>query len=223
MNPSTALTKPAPFTVSLTGVSAEDKAAVTSIFEDLQAAGERIKRAGTRWCRLDESVRQRVLESVPGHWHEFLSRLQRVGEGTLHPQLYAVGGRAAATLGRLPIEAQEVYLRDRIPVAILKDGKPDQIRMDVMQMSDAIRRQVFQATPTGYTVRTIAQQRAWIRQQTEAVAARKAKNAASMARITRVGRWVAERGMIFVTPEKAKSGLTRQDVDQIVKDLDTIA
>lgn len=214
---SNTLTKPA-ISLDLRGMSAEDKAVVTSIFDDLAAAGDRIKRAAQRWVRLDDAVREQVTASVPMHYREFLGRLQRIGEGSLHPQLYAAPGRAAATLGRLPMEAQERFLSERIPVAVVKAGANDILRIDVLAMDDKQRRQVFKTTATGYEVRSISEQRAWLRDEEARLAAKKMVD--TKLRITRAGRWYVENKRAFIDVDKAKTGLTRGDVVQLLKDLE---
>lgn len=203
--------------LDLRGLDAADKAAVLSIFEDLAKAGDMIKSAGDRWARLEPDVRQQVIDGAPGHYREFLHRLQRIGEGTLHPQLYAAPGRAASTLGRLPIETQERFLSERISVAIVKDGTPDVIKMDVLAMDDPTRRQVFKRVDGHLEIRSVSEQRAWLNdERTRKAAARLADRSL---RITRAGRWYVEKGRAYIDRDKAKNGFTRADAVQLLKDL----
>jgi hypothetical protein len=204
--------------LDLRGLSNEDKATVTSIFDDLQSAGDKIKRAGQRWSRLDDAVRAQVIEGVPMHYREFLHRLQRIGEGSLHPQLYAAPGRAAATLGRLPMEAQERFLSERIPVAVVKGGSADVLKMDVLAMDDRTRRQVFKRTGDMLEIRSVTEQRAWIAAENAKATAKRLTD--TRLRITRAGRWFVEKGRAYIDKDKAKTGLTRADCIQLMKDLE---
>jgi len=214
---SSPLAKPL-LTLDLRGVSAEDREVVASILTDLAGAADKIRRAGERWVRLDEAVRDKVMTSVPGHYRPFLERLQRVGDGSLHPQLYSASGRGVTRLEKLPMEEQHRYLTELIPVAVGKDGG-DTKRVDVAAMDGAMQRQVFERVEGNrWRVRTVQEQRAWLRDDKAKQAAKKLTEA-HMTKITRVGRYVLEKGRIFPDASKVKEGFTRADVVQMLKDL----
>ena len=205
---------------ALRGVSPQDKAAVASVFDDLAGAADKIRRAGLRWMNLSEELRAKVMKELPGYMVPFMQRLERVGSGSLHPQLYAVGGRAAAALGRLPLDQQELYLTEQIPVAITRgDGRPDVRRMDVADMGQTEWLQVFERRPDrSVSVRTIAQQRAWLAEQ--AVTKKAGRIVAGAIKVDKPGRWRVQGTRAFPDPVKVKTGFTRQDLIQMIKDID---
>ena len=204
--------------VDLRGLEASERAGVLAVFSDLSEGAAMIQRAGDRWVRLAEETRAKVLEGVPSHWREFLARLQRVGEGSLHPQLYAVGGRAATTLGRLPLPEQERYLTERLPVVIEKGGAFDVVRKDVAVLSEVERKQVFARLADGsFVVRTRTAQEVWIKEQRAKQAARRLADRALT--VVRPDRWTVKGQRVFVDPAKVKAGLTRAEVLAILRDL----
>ncbi|MDB6137191.1 MAG: hypothetical protein JWO94_263 [Verrucomicrobiaceae bacterium] len=205
-------------TIDYRGIPTDERAVLSSIFEDIAGAAAQIQRAAGRWVRLSEETRAKVLKVVPGYAAQFLERLQRVGEGSLHPQLYAVNGHAANALGKLPMELQEKFLSERIPVAITKDGAADILRMDIAAMSAEQYRQVFARKKEGvFVMRTVPEQRAWLKQQASQASAKRLTEGAKV--ITRIGRWVVKGGRAYVEPAKVKTGLTRADVVQLIKDM----
>lgn len=217
MSMSTSLTKTLP-ALDLRGLPVDEREGVAAVFADLAAGAELIQRAGMRWVRLEGSTRDKVLASVPSHWREFLARLQRVGTGELHPQLYAVGGRAATTLGRLPLAEQERYLTDRLPVVIEKGGAFDLVRKDVASLSEIERKQVFAKQADGsYVVRSRTAQELWLREHKAKLAARRLADRALS--VVRPDRWSVKGGRVFVDPAKVKAGLTRAEVLAILRDL----
>lgn len=216
---STALaTKPTLNLDAVKGITPADRAAIQAVFADLAGAADSILRAARRWVALAEDVRERVTKELPAYMVPFMNRLARVGSGTLHPQLYAVGGRAAITLGRLPIEQQDLYLTERIPVAIVKaDGRPDVRRMDVADMGHAEYMQVFERHPDrSVTVRTVAQQRAWLADRAAKESA--ARVAGRTVKINRAGKWKVMGTRVYVDDVKVRTGLTRQDLLLMLKD-----
>ena len=203
--------------VDLRGVPSDEKQGVMAVFEDLAAGAELIGRAGARWVRLTEGTRTKVLEGVPSHWREFLGRLQRVGEGSLHPQLYAVAGRAAQTLGKLPMAEQERYLSERLPVVVEKDGGFDLQRMDVALMSELQRQQVFAKQADGsYLVRSRTAQEVWLKERRAKEAT---KRLADRQLVVKRPWWTVRGARCFVDPAKVKLGLTRAEVVAILKDM----
>ena len=213
----TLITKPQ-FTLDLRGVSQEHRDLLNGVFDDLSRSMSGVMSAARKWVRLPEDVREKVREGAPEMWKRFLTKLQRVGEGTLHPQLYALSGTAASTLGKLPVNEQEKWLTERIPVA-LADG--DTRRVDVSEMTAEQRRQVFGRDENGeFFVRNLAQQRGWQADEAKAKNAKQAAAKMAGAVITRAGRWRVEAGRLWLDAALFKEGMTRAHLVAMLKDLE---
>lgn len=191
---------------------------VEEILTDIKGAQDRLLRAAKKWVNLSERTRGRVIEATPASYREFWSRLDRVGRGELHPQLANVGGLPARYLGRLPVDEQERYLRDLIPVAVTVRNKPDVLLVDVAVMSSRQRAQVFKVAGQTVHVRSVAEQRAWLADQEQRRLAREEMES-GLARVERPGRWTVEKGKVWIAPEKVESGLTKRDMLTMLRDL----
>lgn len=198
-------------------LSRTEQESLDDILKDLKGAYTRIAAAGKKWVAMDEDLRRRVINATPAGMRDLWDRLERVGLGTLHPQLATAQGVAARYLGRLPLADQEHYLRERIPTVILADGKRDVLNIDVAAMSTEQRKQVFVAAGNAVRVRSLAEQRAYLA-DVEQRKTRKAEKS-EMLRIDRPGRWEARDGKVFPAPEKMETGLTRRDLLEMLKDL----
>jgi hypothetical protein len=200
------------------GISLDDKKTLSEILTDLSGAADRIRRAGTKWVGLSEKTRDKVLENIPATWKGFFYRLQLVGEGRLHPHLYSATGAPARYLGRLPIDDQDKYIRELIPVAVLRGRTPDILRIDVEEMSKNQQQQVFKVSGEVVQIRSIPEQRAWMAEQ-ERKAAKQEDSELGLTDINRAGRWRVSKGRVYIDPDKVASGLTRKDVALILRDL----
>lgn len=208
----------------LESLTAREQELIDDILRDLKSSFDRFAAAGRKWVGLDEKLKGKIVAATPPAQRDIWDRLERVGLGTLHPQLVPVRGLAARYLGRLPIADQGRYLAERIPVAITIDGKPDVLAIDVSAMTARQRMQVFHVGTGGaLRVREIAEQRAWLADR-ERVEREKERAATERARlrgreIHRAGKWDVRSGKVFFDPEYAKAGLSRKDVKQLLKDL----
>lgn len=208
--------------LELKGLSQDERATVSEIFADLGGAAERIKRAGTKWVALPDRTRAKVLEGVPPTWQTFLKRLQRVGEGTLHPMLYASVGKAATYLGKLPLPEQDRYLRELIPVAIrVGASRWDSRAVDVEAMSEDQRRQVFKEVDGTVFVRTLEEQQAYIADQERRKQRAEEAQSGDLKVVNRPGRWRVEKGRIYVDKIKLTEGITKADLKLMAKDMET--
>lgn len=203
---------------TLRGISPDDKRILSEILTDLTGAADRIRRAGSKWVSLSEKTRDKVLENIPSTWKVFFQRLQRVGEGSLHPHLYSATGYAASCLGRLPIEEQDKYIRELIPVSVMSGRTPDVLRIDVEDMSAAQRSQVFKQAGKSVSIRSIPEQRAWLAEQ-KRKQDKEDDAELGLTDITRAGRWRVHKGRVFIDPDKVESGLTKKDVALMLRDL----
>jgi hypothetical protein len=204
---------------TIRGVSAEDRQTVLEILADLTNVAERIKRASVKWIALPDRTRARVLEAVSPTAKTFLDRLTKVGEGTLHPMLYNSVGKASHYLGKLPLPEQDLYLRERIPVAVLNGGKADMLNVDIEDMTPNQRKQVFKVHGDVVTVRSIAEQRAWLADQEQRRQRIEDEELNALTVINRPGRWKIEKGKVWLDTDKLETGLTKRDIAQMLRDL----
>lgn len=202
------------------GLSRTERDTFKEILEDLKGAATAIARAGEKWVSLPKPTRTRILKDVPATWRVFLHRLGRVGEGQLHPQLYSASGLAARYLGRLPLPEQDRFLRELIPTVIVRDNKRRDVRnLDVEDMTDEQRRQVFSIIDDAVKIRTVDEQNAYLEQQERRRTRLEEQELGNVDVITRPGRWTVEQGKVYVTKEKAAGGLTKRDLTQMLKDI----
>lgn len=201
----------------LDDLTAEDRQYLDEILADLKGAADRIAAAGRKWVKLDTGLRQRIVDATPAGMRDVWLRLERVGMGTLHPQLATTAGIAARYLGRLPMSEQERYLQERIPVLVVNGREPDILRIDVGALSRGQRKQVFVNAGGTVRVRSIDEQRAWLADQAQREQRKEQRN--EVLRIDRPGRWKVDGGKVYVAAEKVENGLTKKDVAQMLRDL----
>lgn len=202
--------------------SPADLASLDGILRDLKGAQDKIAAAARKWVALDAGLRRRVIEATPPSVRDIWDRLDRVGSGSLHPLLATAQGLAARYLGRLPLQEQEHYLRERIPVAIVANGALDVLAVDVQAMSSAQRMQVFAAAGGSLKVRDVAEQRAWLAAKERDAAEKAARDLArevGSAVIERKGRWTVRGGRAYVDAAKVEHGLTQRDAVELLRDL----
>ena len=208
-----------PVTFDLRSLSKEHVETISEIMRHIKGASDQIVRAARKWVELPDDVRDKVIEGTPGTLRSIWDRLDKIGRGTLSPMLYASYGHNHNVLARLPLPEQEKYLTEKISVAIVNNGRNDIQRIDIDDLGPALRLQVFQIDRTGKaSVRSVAQQRAWLVEQERKKHAR-AKLDAGITKIDRPGRWRIEKNRAFIDPSKLAAGLTLTEILQIAKDL----
>lgn len=200
----------------VTGLSRTEQELLASIMQDVKRGLDAIMRAARTWMELSEKARGRIVEQTRPSLRDFWTKLERVGAGELHPQLATVSGLAARYLGKLPIEEQERYLRDGIPVASLRNK--DFRLVDVVLMTEEQRKQVFRASGQGVAVRSVEEQRAWLADQAARRVLQREK-LAGLKTVDRVG-WSVRSGKVFVKASRVETGLTRRDLETMLKDLE---
>lgn len=202
--------------VEVTGLSKAEQETLASIMADIKRGLDATLRAARAWAELPPKAREKIVEQTRPHLRDFWTKLDRVGAGELHPQLATVSGLAERYLGKMAIEEQERYLRDGIPVATLR-SKSDFRLVDVVSMTKEQRQQVFKTAGGVVAVRTVEEQRSWLADQ----AAKRllAKEAAErLKKVDRVG-WSVQGGRVFVKPARVEAGLTKRDLEVMLKDL----
>lgn len=92
---------------------------------------------------------------------DVLAQLEKIGRNQLVPQLLLAEYPAARKLERLPMSEQERLMIEPVEVLVMKEGKPDTLRVPVRHLNGAQVRQVFASNH----VRTLSEQRQWIEGQ----------------------------------------------------------
>lgn len=213
---STALTTSIP--AEVTGITREEQSVLQEILRSVQVSMDSLAKAAQLWIGLPSKTRKRIVNQTNASYQDFWDKLDRVGRGELHPQLATVGGTAAKLLGKLPLEAQEKYLRELVPVVVSKGKGWDTRLVDVAEMSEDQRKQVFKMAADGtVTVREAEAQQVWL---SEKAARRLLQDgvAESLRKVERNG-WRVEKGRVWVKPASIEAGLTRRQVEQMLKDL----
>lgn len=205
--------------VEVTGITAAEQTILHEILKDVQVSVERMARAASKWVELPEKTRARIVEQTNPSLREFWRRLERVGLGTLHPLLITMAGAAANLLGKMPLEDQDKYLQELIPVVHRKGRGWDERLVDVADMSEEQRKQAFKIGPDG-TV-TVRDRDAQITYLTDKAARKMIEEHAAEAlkKVDRVG-WKVEKGRVWIKPSSIEAGLTKRQVEQILKDLE---
>lgn len=205
-------------TVEVDGLSKREREVLEEILHDAKLSAERLASAARKWVALSEQARDAIVAQSNPSLRDFWARLTRVGEGLLHPQLVMIGGRAASYLGKLPLEEQERYLRERVPVVVRRGRGFDTRLVDVAEMSEDQRRQVFRVTDDGAVhVRDEEAQKAYFANRAAQLVVEQSR-LDGMKKVERVG-WRVEGGKVWVKPDKAESGLTRRDLVTMLRDL----
>jgi hypothetical protein len=102
----------------------------------------------------DEEARERLM-SAYGFRPRFLDALERIGKGTLLPEVFV----NAPELGRLPISEQRKLLHESVPAIVERpDGAVDELRVSLLTSPPDMRRQLLD----GSHIRSPAEQRAWL-------------------------------------------------------------
>lgn len=205
-------------TIDVEGISKREREVLEDILNDARLSAERLASAARKWVGLPEETRAAVVAQTNPSLRDFWARLTKVGEGLLHPQLVMIGGRAASYLGKLPLEEQERYLRERVPVVMRRGRGFDVHLVDVAEMSEDQRRQVFKVSDSGeVTVRDEEAQKAYFANRAAQLVVERAR-LDGMKKVERVG-WRVEGGRVWVKEEKVEGGLTRRDLVTMLRDL----
>lgn len=205
-------------TVDVDGLSKGDREVLFDILNDARLSAERLRQAAVKWMGLSAGAREKIVNGTPGSLRDFWGKLTRVGEGALHPQLSLVGGKAATLLGKLSIEEQEMYLRERMPLVVRKGRAFDLLRVDVAELNEEQRKQVFRENDDGsVVVRSEEEQQVYFSRKKAALLVQAAA-LDGLKKVDRAG-WNVERGRVWVKPEKVEVGLSRKDLLTMLRDL----
>jgi hypothetical protein len=204
--------------VEIEGISKAERDILCDILNDARLSAERLAKAAAKWVSLSEESREKIAAQSNPSLRDFWARLTKVGEGLLHPQLVMIGGRAATCLGKLPLEDQERYLRERLPVVVRRGRGFDVRLVDVAEMTEDQRRQVFKVAASGaVTVRDEEAQKSYFANRAAQLLVEQERQD-GMKKVERVG-WRVEGGKVWVKEDKVESGITRRDLLTMLRDL----
>lgn len=204
--------------VEIEGISKAEREMLADILNDARLSAERLAKAASKWVSLSVESREKIAAQSNPSLRDFWERLTKVGEGLLHPQLVMIGGKAAACLGKLPLDDQERYLRERLPVVVRRGRGFDVRLVDVAEMTEDQRRQVFKVADSGaVTVRDEEAQKSYFANRAAQLLVEQERQD-GMKRVERVG-WSVEGGKVWVKPDKVESGITRRDLLTMLRDL----
>lgn len=204
--------------VEIDGITRAEREVLADILNDARLSAERLAKAAAKWVGMAEGTREKIVAQSNPSLRDFWGRLTRVGDGLLHPQLVLLGGKAASALGKLPLEDQERYLRERLPVVIRRGRGFDVRLVDVAEMNDEQRRQVFKVSDSGaVAVRDEDAQKAYFANRAAQLLVER-ERLDGMKKVERVG-WRVEGGRVWVKEDKVESGLTRRDLLTMLRDL----
>ena len=204
--------------VDVDGLTKREQDALFEILNDVRLSVERLRLAAVKWMDLLPASREKIVSGSPGSLKDFWAKLTRVGSGSLHPQLATVGGKAATLLGKLSIEEQEMYLRERMPLVVRKGRVFDLLRVDVAELNEEQRKQVFRENDDGsVVVRSEEEQQVYFSRKKAALLVQAAA-LDGLKKVDRAG-WNVERGRVWVKPEKVEAGLSRKDLLTMLRDL----
>jgi hypothetical protein len=204
--------------VEIEGISKAEREMLADILNDARLSAERLAKAASKWVSLSVESREKIAAQSNPSLRDFWARLTKVGEGLLHPQLVMIGGKAAACLGKLPLDDQERYLRERLPVVVRRGRGFDVRLVDVAEMTEDQRRQVFKVADSGaVTVRDEEAQKAYFANRAAQLLVER-ERLDGMKKVERVG-WRVEGGKVWVKEDKVESGITRRDLLTMLRDL----
>ena len=210
--------KISPLTLDVDGLSPAEREALVDIMNDVKLSAEKLQSAARRWVELSLETRAKVRKHSNPSLREFWVRLERVGEGALHPQVVMIGGKAGSILGKLPIEDQARYLSEGVDVVVRKGRGWDVRKLHVGELNESQRRQVFKEDDQGgVVVRDREMQEIYMARRAAAELVSR-ERADALKKVDRKG-WRVEGGRVYVKPDAAKNGLRMTDLLLMVRDL----
>ncbi len=193
-------------------LSREGRATAEQLIRGVEDIASKAVRLGKLLVSMSEADRVLFVDGFPSQYRALWSNLYKVGKKELHPRLVTASGRAAQALKRLPYPEQEAYIVDLIPVVV---GRGDVKHMDIDAMGPEHVRQVFAQGGKHARVRTLEEQRQWLREQKK-----KPDKLLTESGIDRPNKWAIRNGRVYLAKPKIDRGLTAKDIETIWDDLD---
>lgn len=101
---------------------------------------------------------EKACDAVPGLQYETVRQFERIGRGHIEPRLLLSNTPGSRRLLGLPIEQQQRFLKDPVPVLIKTDAGWETLKTPIDNLTAFQASQVF----GDRKVRTEAEQRAWL-------------------------------------------------------------
>lgn len=181
----------------------------------LDAAAANVAEAGAIFAGIEYETWVGLLSDAPAPMRRTLSYVREVGMGTMIPQLATESGMPAQRLRGLPVEQQQALWAN--PVEMFAPGRTGRaakyMRFVTEMDSDEIKR-AFVRDGAGWKLRSYDEQKSFEAELAAYVAPEKP------AGVDRPGRWAVRGGKVYVSVAKASAGLTRRDIETILKDME---
>lgn len=182
----------------------------------LDVAAANVSEAGTLFAGIPEDTWRELIAEAPAPMRRTLGYVREVGEGKMIPQLATAVGEAAQRLRGLPLEDQTKLWADPLEMyAPGRIGRHAKYMRYVTEMgSDEVKR-AFERDGRGWRLRSFEEQRLFNAEQEAAEREAKIPHG-----VDRPGRWAVRNGKVYLAPAKANSGLSKRDIETILKDLE---
>ncbi len=198
------------------GLSKPGREIADQLLRGLDDITRKTARLGALLVEMSDEDRAIFMAGFPSQYREIWKNLHRVGLGEMHPRLVTASGRAAQALRKLPFAEQEQYLVELIPV-VIGDGPRAVKHFDIENLPADLMSQVFAQGGSIARVRSVADQRTWRAQNAAKKDAAEAKRETT--EINRPGKWAVRHGKVFIAVKWVQSGLTREMIENMLKDL----
>ncbi len=180
----------------------------------LDAAAANVAEAGNLFAGIPEEIWTGLIAEAPPPMRRTLGYVRAVGEGRMIPQLATAAGEASVRMRALPVGDQ--YRLWTAPVEMFapgRTGRHAKYMRFVTEMDGEEVRRAFGRDGSGWRLRSYDEQRAWHAGQ-EALREEPKPHG-----VDRPGRWAVRNGRVIVAQAKASSGLTRRDLEMMLRDL----
>lgn len=181
----------------------------------LDAASANIVEAGMIFNEIDQETWDALIEDAPPPMRKTLSSVRAVGAGSMIPQLATASGYAAERLKTLPITEQLRLWTS--PVEMFAPGRTGRyakyLRFATDMDSEELKR-AFVKEGSAWRIRTYEEQKSY---EVEKAAYKEPEKPSG---VDRAGRWAIRNGKVYLAKAKVESGLSKRDVETILKDLE---
>ena len=182
----------------------------------LDAASANVVEAGKLFASIDEHVWRDLLEDAPIPMRRTLSYVRDVGEGTMIPQLATAAGEAVQKLRALSLEDQSRLWME--PVEMFAPGRVGRaakyLRYVTEMNTEETKRAFARNGSRSWRLRSYDEQKAWETEQANR------EEPEVLHGVDRPGRWAVRNGRAYLAASKANNGLSKRDVEQLMKDLE---
>lgn len=181
----------------------------------LDAASENIREAGILFAGIKDAVWAELIDEAPAPMRRTLSYVREVGEGKMIPQLATATGEAAQRLRALPLVDQAKLWME--PVEMFAPGRVGRaakyMRYVTEMDGDEVKRAFARDGAKRWKLRSYDEQKVW-----EAEQGRR-EEPEVLHGVDRPGRWAVRNGKVYLASAKVAAGLSKKDVELIMRDL----